>query len=154
LRYSLDTSAILNSWAKHYPPDVFPQVWDKLDTLANQGTLIASEEVLIELEAKDDDLHRWAKQRQMMFVPTDEAIQNCVSQILRHHPKLVKEMSNRNRADAFVIAVAQVHNCSVVTEENLTDSPDRPRIPDVCQAMGIRCLSMLTLLRDLGCRFI
>ena len=56
MRYSIDTSAILDGWRRYYPPDTFPGLWDKLDSLIEEGHLAATEEVLIELEKKDDDV--------------------------------------------------------------------------------------------------
>ena len=62
-RYSLDTSAILNAWQRNYPPDLFPTLWRNIEGLIDAGVLIASEEVQVELEKKDDEVHEWAKQR-------------------------------------------------------------------------------------------
>ena len=32
MKYSLDTSGILDGW-RHYPPDIFPPVWERFDEL-------------------------------------------------------------------------------------------------------------------------
>lgn len=82
MRYGFDTSAILNAWRKHYPPDVFPTYWDRIDYLLKKGVLVASEEVLVELEKKDDEVHQWAMQRKQIFVPIDGQIQQAVRNIL------------------------------------------------------------------------
>jgi hypothetical protein len=42
----------------------------------------------------------------------------------------------------------------VVTGEKATNSLDRPNIPDVCTAMGIRSMNLLDLFRELGWRFV
>jgi hypothetical protein len=46
-----------------------------------------------------------------------------------------------------VIAVASVHKCSVVTGESASGKITKPRIPDVCEALGIEVLSFLGLVR-------
>ena len=57
--YCIDTSAILDGWVRHYPIDTFPALWDRLDRLVDSGRLCTSDEVLRELEAKDDDALAW-----------------------------------------------------------------------------------------------
>ncbi len=151
--YSIDTSAIIEGWTRDFPPDVFPYVWAKIEWLIDNGVLLASEEVLVELERKHDKVHEWACKRKHMFVSTDEKIQEVVKDVLRDHRKLVDTRTNRSGADPFVIALALVENLSVVTSEKLSNSPVRPRIPDVCEALGIRWLNMVELFREQGWQF-
>lgn len=149
VRYSLDTSALLNAWQRNYPPDVFPTLWDNLDGLINDGILIATEEVLVELEKKEGDaVHNWAKQRPAMFVPIDGQIQQVVSTILQNYPRLIDNRTNRSGADPFVVALAVVEGCTVVTGERPSGNPARPKIPDVCDGMGVRCIGMVDLIRE------
>jgi hypothetical protein len=148
LRYSIDTSAILDGWARYYPPDVFPGLWQHVDDLIAEGRLIATEEVLHELERKDDDAYAWAKERQQMFVPIDEEIQPAVTAILEQFEKLVDTRANRSAADPFVIALAQTKGCAVVTGEKATKNLNRPNIPDVCQELKLPCLALLQLIRN------
>lgn len=154
MKYSIDTSAILEAWRRRYPPDVFPAVWRRLEDVIENGDLAASEEVLLEIEKRDDEVHAWAKKyKATMFVPIDEEQQRGVAAILAAHEKLVDTRKNRSAADPFVIAVAQANGCPVVTAEVATGKPERPNIPDVCTAMGIRCLSLLEFFREQGWRF-
>ncbi len=150
MTYSLDTSSILHAWRRAYPPEVFPGLWQKFDELIEQRELIASEEVLVELERMDDKVHGWARQRRTMFVPTDDAIQLAVQEILRNHPGLVDPARPRLGADPFVIAVARIRGCTVVTQETPTANPMRPKIPDVCGALGIPCINVLQFIRQQG----
>lgn len=152
-KYSIDTSAILDGWKRQYPPDVFPHVWTKLDELIDQGVLIATEEVLYELERKDDDVCQWARQRGMMFMPTNEEIQESMKEIAVDYPSLVEQQRQRSYADPFVIALAMVEGCTVVTGEKPSGSLEKPKIPDVCRALGIPCISILQLFRDRGWAF-
>ena len=154
MKYSIDTSAILDGWRRHYPPDMFPGLWGKLDTLIEQGQLRATEEVLHELERKDDDVFAWAKARaDVLFIPIDDAIQPVVSEILGRFEKLVDTRANRSAADPFVIALAQLKRCTVVTGEHPSNSPDRPHIPDVCSALSISSISLLQMMRAEGWTF-
>jgi hypothetical protein len=147
-RYSLDTSAILNAWQRNYPPDLFPTLWRNIEGLIDAGVLIASEEVLVELEKKDDEVHAWAKQRPQMFVPIDGQVQQIVTTILRDHPRLIDNRTNRSGADPFVIALAASVGCVVITGERPSGNRTKPKIPDVCQAMDIRCIGIVEFIRD------
>jgi hypothetical protein len=148
--YSGDTSMLINAWRKHYPPDIFPTVWDRIDSLIQSGVVISTDEVRVELEKKDDELYAWAKQRPGLFVPIDGPIQILVSQIMTDHPRLVDTRTNRSAADPFVVALAQQRTCAVVTDETPTGSTSKPNIPDVCAALGIRFMRLVDVFREQG----
>lgn len=151
--YSVDTSGWLDGWQRHYPPDVFPSLWTKLDALIAKGELLSSEEVYVELKRKDDDLHAWIQSRKQMLVPLDEAIQARVVALLNEFPRLVDTLRGRSIADPFVIATAMERGAVVVTGEPLTGKLDKPRIPDVCQLKSIRCITFLQMIRELKLTF-
>jgi hypothetical protein len=153
LEYSIDTSSIIEAWHRRYPLDVFPALWDGLDRLISSGRLQASDEVLVELKKKDDDLYHWAKSRPAMFRALDEEIQFAVIDLLNDFPKLVNTQKGRSQADPFVIALARTQGCTVVTNEVALGSLERPRIPDVCNALRIPCINVLGLIRAEGWRF-
>ena len=100
--YSIDTSALLDAWVRWYPPDLFPKLWENIETLISEQRIFATEEVLVELEKKDDDIFKWAK-KQKMFYPLTTEIQTFVSQILTKYPRLVDSRRERSQADPFVI---------------------------------------------------
>lgn len=140
----------MDGWRRYYPPDVFPGLWRRIDGLIAAGELVATEEVLIELEKKDDELFKWAKERHTMFLPLDYEIQAAAADILRDHPMLLNAKKNRSAADPFVIAVAKCRGCCVVTGENPSNNIRKPKIPDVCGVLGIRCIRLLDLFREQG----
>ena len=153
MRYSIDTSALLDGWGRYYPPDVFPGLWRRLEGLISDGHLRASEEVRVELERKADDVFEWARDQDGFFVSIDARIQPAVSSILAAFQKLVDTRANRSAGDPFVIALAQTEKCTVVTGERATGQLDRPNIPDVCQVLGIPCIGLLQLIRNEGWSF-
>ena len=151
MRYSLDTSALLDGWVRYYPPDVFPTVWDKLDTLATSGHLKATEEVLTELGKKADGAYDWLKDRPHMVAPIDNVIQPAVTEILRAYPRLVGVRKFRTEADAFVIALAQIEDCIVVSAEQPSNNlSQNPKIPDICASLGIRHINLVGMFREQG----
>jgi hypothetical protein len=125
-------------------------LWQKFEQLIAEGLLIASEEVLFELEKKDDAVLGWAKRQKEFFVPTDGPIQIAVSEVLSTHKKLIDERKGRSGADPFVIALAKLKDCAVLTDEKPTNRLNRPHIPDVCDALRIPWLDLLRLFRQQG----
>lgn len=148
--YSIDTSAFLDAWTRHYPRDVFPKFWEHMERSAAAGTIKVSEEVVRELEKKDDGAADWIKSRPGMIIRTDEAIQQKVRDILKHFPRLVNAGKSRSGGDPFVIAVAELGGLAVVSGEFPTGSTTKPHIPDVCAAMGVPFGSLLDFVRSQG----
>jgi len=121
-----------------------------MDRAAQDGILRVSEEVVKELEKKDDGAADWIKDRPNMIVATDVPIQEKILEILKAHTRLVNAGKNRSGGDPFVIAVASVNGYSVITGEVSTGTSNRPRIPDVCTSMGIPWGSLLDFVRSQG----
>lgn len=150
MRYSVDASILIEGWRRQFPPDVVPGLWDGLTELIRSGDLRATEEVLYELDRKDDEVYEWVKARQELFIPIDETIQAAVSKILTTHRTLIDSRRNRSSADPFVIALAHQNSCIVLTDEMPTGKLHRPHIPDVCTAYGIQFDNLLGLVRREG----
>ena len=150
--YCVDTSGWLDGWRRNYPPDVFPTLWGSIEVQITAGSIFSSEEVYVELAKKDDDLHKWIQARKHMLVAPDEAIQKRVAALLAVYPRLVDTLKGRSQADPFVIATAIEAKAKVVTGEAF-GTPDRPRIPLVCQVEGIACITFLQMIRELKLTF-
>lgn len=146
--YSIDTSAFLDAWVRYYPPDVFPGIWEQMDRAAKAGTVKSSDEVLRELSKKDDGAHDWIKAHSEMIIALDNEIERHVQEIMSRYPRLVDSKKGRSGGDPFVIAVARAKNLTVITGENATGNIAIPRIPDVCDDLGIRWLRMLDFFRE------
>jgi hypothetical protein len=151
--YSVDTSTFLQSWRFAYKPKVFPALWRRFEAMIDEERMIASSEVLTELAKRDDEVSKWAKRQGKLFVPIDAEVQLAVSEILKAHRRLVDTRRGRSGADPFVIALAQVRGAVVVSEESASGSLEKPKIPDVCQALGIRCCRVYDLLEEEGFTF-
>jgi len=150
-KYAIDTCS-LTELTRTYPQDVFPAVWDKVDKLIEHRVICSCEEVYIEIMAQDDILAEWAKRRRHIFLPVDSNTQKNVKSILASHPTLLDLKKNKSGADPFLIAVAMIHKCAVVTQERASGGPHKEKIPDVCKAYGIDCVTVLEMLRREGLR--
>ncbi len=105
-----------------------------------------------ELERQDDDVFAWAK-RHVTFVALEDEIQARATEILARFPQLVNTRRSRSVADPFVIALARVQGLTVVTAERGSGSPQKPRIPDVCAGVGVKCVPLLGMFKELGWQF-
>jgi hypothetical protein len=87
-----------------------------------------------------------------MIVALDTEIQKLVAALLAAHPRLVDTRKNRSSGDPFVIGLAQARGLTVVTGERASGVIAKPNIPDVCLALGIDCINVLSMFRNEGWR--
>lgn len=122
--------------------------------MIGDGELVAPDEVLRELKKKEGDaLHEWAKRNGSMFQSLDANVQRATTEILTVFPRLVDSRRDRSMADPFVIGLAKVEACTVVTGEKSAGTNERPRIPNVCTALSTRCIRLLDMMRDKQWKF-
>lgn len=145
--YCADTNVFIDAWARSYPIEIFPRLWKGIESLILEGRLISPYEVKRELERKSDPLLEWAKQQEPLFQPDDEAVQKALLEVMSMAPRLVDAKKNRSGADPWVIALAKVRSATVLTQEQFSSNPEKPRIPDVCQALRVPCVNLLGLIR-------
>ena len=158
--YIMDTSSLVEL-NRHNPIDVFPSVWNNLESLSKKGLLVAPTEVLAEIKERDDELASWAKKNNSIFRPPTKKQIEILKEILRDYPALVKE-DRRYDADAWVVALAVEMATGpqqtivkikriVVTEERLRG--DKIRIPYVCQKYSIESIGIIEMFRIEGWKF-
>lgn len=116
--------------------------------MVDAGDIRSVDLVRDELSARDDEVHQWARDQTNLFVPLTRDVQLAVRDVLAEHQRMIG--SGRSGADPFVIALALAHNGVVVTEETLSRSLTKPKIPDVCDAMGVRRLTLLQFVLEQG----
>lgn len=150
-KYAVDTCSFTHL-RRNYPPDVLPGVWEKVEQLILDQLICSVDEVYFEIMSQDDTLSDWAKRRQHIFLPIDEDVQRNAIDILQTHSNLLDLKKNKSDADPFLIALARVHNCAVVTKEKPSGGPERSKIPDVCKSYAIECITLLEMLRREGLR--
>jgi uncharacterized protein DUF4411 len=147
--YSIDSSGILDLF-RYYPQDVFPTIWTQMDAAVSSKTIVAIDEVYRELEKKDDSAFQWLKARRAIVIDLDIDIQKAVASLLAVHPRLVDTRKNRSSGDPFVIALAQARGLAVVTGEKPSGVLAKPNIPDVCVALNLQWMNVLSMFRNEG----
>ena len=161
--YVIDSSSLIEL-NRRYPIDVFPTLWENVETLIEKGFLISHKEVLKEISIMDDSLKKWAKKQKKFFKELDERQMEIVREILRKYPSLAKSDNETASADPFVIALAvemgsepqrtlfqTVKGRIIVTEEKLRGN--RVRIPFVCKDYNIECINIIEMCRVEGWKF-
>ncbi len=151
--YCRDTSAFIESWWRLYRPSSFPTFWKRMEEAIANGQIIAPMFVLDELKRKEgDQLYAWTESHISMFIPMEAELQIAQKAIVNRYPRLISEAKNRSLCDPWVISLAQIHQCAVVSEENRGGN-STPKIPDVCDELRIKCLKVADLIECLGWQF-
>ena len=146
-KYVFDTNIFINLQRRH-PNDIFNSLWLKLGELIDRGVIISSIEVYDEIAVGEDNLVEWVKEKKYAFFQSDEQVQRTVRDILSTHEKLILGGKKTNGADPFVIALAKVNSCTVVTEETKNGKDNPPKIPNVCEDYGVRYINFISFLRE------
>lgn len=141
--YCIDTSALIAAWYERYKPNRFPKLWLQFDALIEVQRLMSSVMVLDECSRRSPELHEWLKERPAMFLPPDAAVQARVGHIVNTYTGLVMQGKEKFAADPFLIATAEVHGFTVVTEETGPDS--LRKIPGVCRALKVPSVNLMEL---------
>ncbi|MCR6655067.1 MAG: DUF4411 family protein [Opitutus sp.] len=151
--YALDTNVFMDWQARYYPTDIFASLTTKIDGLIGEGRLyspaLAKEELGVVGTA---ELVGWANSRDGIWIPTEKLLAAALA-IQGRFPGLRDPKAEYEEADAYVIALAQLHNGNgiVVTQETSAAEKRNPRrpmfIPDVCRELGVTCISLQGLMR-------
>lgn len=135
--YCVDANVIIQGMKHRYPPKRFPTLWQNIGRLIDEGRLCASMMVREELVGAEDEVRDWARGQQGLFVPVDKEQTDIVTQIQQKFDDLVDHRRRRSGADPFVVALAKVRGCTVVTLESKTGAGQKPKIPNVCEQYSI-----------------
>ena len=108
-------------------------------------------QIVFDEAMRDTDIKQWCDEYQLkpdFQVPIDELVQEQVSEVLSEFPRLVDNRTGKSGADPWVIALAlTAENYIVLTEENPTDSKNRPKIPDVCDHFNLQCITVVDVIK-------
>lgn len=157
--YLLDANVFIQAKNLHYGFDFCPAFWDWLLKYNATGQIISIDRVGDELQAGDDELAEWAKAHaKEVFLPPDAALTPALQQVSQwataqdYKPGAVATFLQV--ADYWLVAYALAHGYVIVTHEVPRNSINRIKIPDVCLALDIRCITPFEMLRNERARFV
>lgn len=162
-KYLLDTNIFIESKNKFYSFDIAPGFWEQLEEQIVVGNCNIIDAVDSELmSGNEDELVQWWKSVKgrhsgiVMRSKEDESVLNEFREII----KLVNKDSNFSRreidrffsgADPWISASAKVWNMKLVSFEALKGPGTRKvKIPDICNRIGVQCIDLYTMLREIG----
>lgn len=150
--YLLDANIFIQSNRAHYGLDFVPAFWDWLDRSYAAGMVKSIKQVGSEIAAGHDDLTTWAANRSNLFVPLDASCGPHLTAVAKwannHHFTQAAVSEFLSVADYQLVAYARAHDMTVVTMEK--PDPQRKRkikIPDACNAMGVKWAGPFDMLR-------
>lgn len=155
--YAVDTNVFMDWQFRHYPTDIFPNLLSRIDTLVTEQRFQAPELVDEELrKVGTPELTAWSDAHPSVWVPNGDVLAAALV-IQGRFPGLLDPKAEFDEANAYVIALAQVRDGIVVTQETSASEKRRPArpmyIPDVCRELGVHCITLQGLMRREGWRF-
>ncbi|TFG25584.1 MAG: DUF4411 family protein [Promethearchaeota archaeon] len=135
-KYSFDTSAFIDSWRRWYPPLNFVSLWNYIADQIENEKIIASIIVRKELERQHDDLLDYVNKFSTLFKNPTQEEQDIINQIINDQNYEHWGRGELYEADPFVIALASVHNLTVVTYEHPNKNG---KIPAACRDYNVDC---------------
>ncbi len=155
--HALDASAVIHAW-DNYPPSQFPGLWGWLAVETTAQRLTISVVAFEEVGHKYPECATWLKSQHIRRLPMDNDVIQAALQIKalvgiqgeQYNPKGVDEN------DIFIIAAAQYHNATLVTNEarqfGKQTEPARRKIPAVCDLPGVQVthLNFLDYIKQSG----
>lgn len=152
MSYCIDTNIFIDAGERYYPPDIVPGFWKNLEALIDAGRLKAPEMLIEELERKDDDWRQWVYDRKdKLIVPMDMQQVDALKQVMAVYQAQSSNIS-RVTGDPFFVALALGQGLTVVTSES--ERKGKVKIPKICDALGVKSISLLELMRREGWRLV
>jgi len=159
--YSLDTTVFITPYKSptgkgYYHFDVVPHYWEWLENLAEKGEIFVASKVAEEIEVKGDKLCEWFKANKLKLVRNDNepSVQEALGRVMECYGTI--EAIQKAKADPYVIAHALagddlISDVTVVTEEKSSGSEQSLKIPDICDKLGIKHITIFEFLE--ACNF-
>jgi predicted nucleic acid-binding protein len=155
MTYLFDTNIFIRS-KNDMPMEIWPTFWTKVAGLIESGKIFSVVNVKAEIERGKDELTDWVKENapKSFFIDVDQDVINKYQEAQQWATQ--KDFTDGAKrdfamvADAYLVATAAAKGMSLVTYE--TPDPNckrRVKIPDACDALGVRYCDLNTAFREL-----
>lgn len=156
--YLLDTNIYISFYERYYPPKFFPTFWEKFIPIFQEKVVIPDIVVAENYQSKwfvDDFLPNNYTRDFIKHKDYANEWANVLQYISEsdYYSELAltsnRAWTHESIADGWIIAIAKKDGLTIVSNEshniNLSaQSPNKnPKIPDVAQALGVNCITML-----------
>ncbi len=150
--YCIDTSALINlspQWNKDvYRRDVFPTIWEKLESMIKNEKLISSREVYNEIKKRDDAISKWCDDNKKMFKDIDECQEERLKNIGKKYDVVYWDTLRKKEiwADPWLVALSICEDAIIVTDEKNTPN----RIPGIAGYFNRQCINLIDFFKNIG----
>ncbi len=159
MAYLLDTNIFIEAKKHHYGFAFCPAFWDWLIRSNTAGQVFSIEKVGDEIEAGDDELRDWARERGKAFflklkpemAPSLRKVSLWATSQSYESAAISDFLS---KADYYLVTHALTTGDTVVTHERPSSSTKKIKIPDACVGLGIRFMNPFQMLGIERARFI
>jgi hypothetical protein len=164
--YLLDSNVFIEAKRRYYAFNICPGFWDALVVHAENSTIKSIDRIkTFELQEGhvDDELKIWANtiiSSKFFAISNEEDVLLKYAEIMawvnsqpRFFPFAIAEFASS--VDGWLIAYAKAKELILVTHEGRRPESKRSvMIPDVCDAVGVRCVDTFQMLQALHTQFI
>ncbi len=151
-KYSFDTDVYISIWRDHYPPDVFPGIYENIDQMIRNGVIISTYLVKDELGRQRDEIYNHFTSFSDLFVEPTPEEQSIIEFLVNNEnfPKWGRSSTQKHYADPYVVALAKAYDLKVVIYETGTN-PNT--IGKACEILDIDIYKFSEVLREEGISF-
>jgi len=145
--YCIDTDSLIEF--RRYPKDVFPSVWQKIESMIKSGNLISHLEVYKEINEGRDEIVDWCKSHRKIFKDLDDCQSIEIKNVQAKYDAdaWARETSKTGPwADPWVIALALCEQAMIITQER--NKPNK--IPFIADLLGLKSLNLIDFFRTIG----
>lgn len=157
--FLLDANTLIDAHRDYYPMDRVPEFWNWLLRMAADDRVKIPVESCEEVMAgRPDDLVQWLRNHRKTLEFAEMAQPESVAAVVDrgYAPDLKDDEIEELGRDPFLVAHAfrDPGNRCVVTNEASKSSRRRANrhLPDVCESVGVRCIDLFRLIRELDFR--
>lgn len=164
MMYLLDSDVLIFAKNSYYPLDRVPQFWEWIQAMSQENRIKMPREIYDEITEGHDDLCEWISLpniRQDIIFPgrLDRSLYNEVIEIGYELPLDAPEIEEKVGKDPFLIAYAlegkRIGESRIVVSREVS-KPKKTganrKVPDVCNDLGIECITDIECYRALGFR--
>jgi len=159
MTYLLDANVFIQAKNLHYGLDFCPAFWDWLEESNMAQKVFSIEKVGDEIDAGDDELAVWARERgDDFFLPTDAVAAARFAEVSEWASGQGFEATAITTflqvADYYLVSHALAHEMVLVTHEVPSNSVKKIKIPNACIGLGVKFMSPYEMLRHERARFV
>lgn len=164
MKYILDTNSFITPHRGGYNPlDVAVSFWNKIQELSDTSVIRSIDKVKAELFIHDDELKQWVNNT----LPRDfferfesdatmakfREVSTWAQSHRTYNNTAKRKFLDPTKADIYLVAYSAAHpeDYTIVSfEKPNPHNVGEIKLPDACDAFGVRCIMMADMFRDLG----